>query len=970
MKKIFKLFLIIFSVSLFALDFHENRITSFLTLLYKDILGREADSEGIYFWQKALYEQNQTALEVARYFFTSKELKEQNLSNREYIKRVYETLLQREPDREGFSYWLDMLENKKIPRLQLFYRFVFSKEFEKLTLSHEILPFDKKDLMIAFLERFYNLILMRDSDLFGLNYWYEMLKNKKKTPKSIAKDFFYSKEFLNRKLSDDEFVKIAYRTLLNREPEDEGYYFWLDKLKNGYSRDRLLDDFLDSKEFRDILNRFLKRDIPIFEDVYPPIFNTPENLRVDDNQTKVLKLKAFDRSSPIKYNLSGEDSRFFEIENGYLIEREPLFFRNPKDKNRDNVYEIEIEAFDSKGNSVKREIFIKVCPKFVNKIACKIGLYEIASKKFSGYVNGVLKFKDKIFAIDKYGKLFEFKEEKRGNILNEKVIKIDDLLMDIDIFKDYLLVLGGREGVFLFDLNSSSNQFRNIINIDGGEKFYLNKNSLFIIEADGNIEIYDIKNPLSPKFVNSLTFLDNVSSIFVKDNMAFVCANENGVYIFDISDLENIKRIGLIKNRATIKDIVVDGNFAYLAAFDEGVYIFDISDLKNPKEIKHIKLDSKSIKILKSRDYLFIADLYAGLKVVDVLEPKKAKMAGYIASKKAQDLWLDGNYLYIADGKGGIKEIDISNPITKDILSRVTFRNGAYKVLVDGDRAFVADFNKNIDLINISDKANPVLLKNLNFRMKDSLEFADEDYVDDMKIFNNYLFVARGFRGVEIFDKKSFSLISLVDVNGSAQSVSINDNVLYVGEGKKILGYDISNIYEPKKIFEYSVNFKISVIKKYSNGLIAFSDDGDIDIFSFAKNSLNLTSSIGVRGNIFDIEAKGGYLFLAKGKDGLEIFDLKSLKRVFKITSFGGYVVDIKIYKNYLFVCDLYNGVKIFDISNILHPKFIAKSDLYGILSIDFDGEFLYTADFNYGFSVLDVNFIQNKISLIRKEYN
>ncbi len=970
MKKIFKLFLIIFSVSLFALDFHENRITSFLTLLYKDILGREADSEGIYFWQKALYEQNQTALEVARYFFTSKELKEQNLSNREYIKRVYETLLQREPDREGFSYWLDMLENKKIPRLQLFYRFVFSKEFEKLTLSHEILPFDKKDLMIAFLERFYNLILMRDSDLFGLNYWYEMLKSKKKTPKSIAKDFFYSKEFLNRKLSDDEFVKIAYRTLLNREPEDEGYYFWLDKLKNGYSRDRLLDDFLDSKEFRDILNRFLKRDIPIFEDVYPPIFNTPENLRVDDNQTKVLKLKAFDRSSPIKYNLSGEDSRFFEIENGYLIEREPLFFRNPKDKNRDNVYEIEIEAFDSKGNSVKREIFIKVCPKFVNKIACKIGLYEIASKKFSGYVNGVLKFKDKIFAIDKYGKLFEFKEEKRGNILNEKVIKIDDLLMDIDIFKNYLLVLGGREGVFLFDLNSSSNQFRNIINIDGGEKFYLNKNSLFIIEADGNIEIYDIKNPLSPKFVNSLTFLDNVSSIFVKDNMAFVCANENGVYIFDISDLENIKRIGLIKNRATIKDIVVDGNFAYLAAFDEGVYIFDISDLKNPKEIKHIKLDSKSIKILKSRDYLFIADLYAGLKIIDVLEPKKAKMAGYIASKKAQDLWLDKNYLYIADGKGGIKEIDISNPITKDILSRVTFRNGAYKVLVDGDRAFVADFNKNINLINISNKENPILLKNLNLRLKKLLKLTDKNYVNDIRVSKKYLFITKGFEGVDIFDKNNFSLVSSLNIKEYIQAIEVNNNILYLGAGKKILGYDISDIENPKKIFDYLNNFKISSIKKYLDNLIIFSEDGDIKIFNFYKKGLKLISSKNIKNNIFDIEVKGGYLFVAEGKEGLEIFDLKSLKIISKISFFDGYTSDLKIYGDYLIVCDLYNGIKIFNISNVSKYKFIAKSDMYGILSVDFDGKFLYTADFNYGFSILDFNFVENKISLIRKEYN
>ena len=46
-------------------------------------------------------------------------------------------------------------------------------------------------------------------------------------------------------------VKILYKSLLNREPDNQGYNGWLDNLKNGKSREYVLSGFINSNEFGD-----------------------------------------------------------------------------------------------------------------------------------------------------------------------------------------------------------------------------------------------------------------------------------------------------------------------------------------------------------------------------------------------------------------------------------------------------------------------------------------------------------------------------------------------------------------------------------------------------------------------------------------------------------------------------------------------------------------------------------------------
>ncbi len=229
----------------------------YIWTLYKYLFQRNYDKEGFDYWVNQL-KNGKTAAYVAKFFFlNSDEIKKSDISDEDFIKSIYKALLNRDVEPEGLTYWLDQIQNKDVPRVELFNSVIFSDEFKQLCEEHyKITPFDRDDQLEAFVERFYSFVLKREIDPQGKEYWVEKLREKVKSASDIAKDFFNSPEFLNKNLDDKSFIDIAYRTLLNREPEKQGRSYWEDKLKNDMTHNDLIEEFIDSKEFSNIASSY------------------------------------------------------------------------------------------------------------------------------------------------------------------------------------------------------------------------------------------------------------------------------------------------------------------------------------------------------------------------------------------------------------------------------------------------------------------------------------------------------------------------------------------------------------------------------------------------------------------------------------------------------------------------------------------------------------------------------------------
>lgn len=233
----------------------------FINRLYRNFLGRDADIDGLRSWMDLL-NNGFTGADLVVGFSVSPEFRNKNLSNSEYVESLYRTVLGREADEVGKSAWVDMLSFGQT-REAILSGFISSPEFTDMCCDYGIVagtydvPYGSnimlENLSIAsFVANLYDNCLGREFDEDGISEWVSLLKNGKVGGGDVAKGFLHSEEFINLHTSNIEYVKILYRTLMSRDADDIGLDYWVGRLKNGDSRDFVLDNFIDSSEFGDI----------------------------------------------------------------------------------------------------------------------------------------------------------------------------------------------------------------------------------------------------------------------------------------------------------------------------------------------------------------------------------------------------------------------------------------------------------------------------------------------------------------------------------------------------------------------------------------------------------------------------------------------------------------------------------------------------------------------------------------------
>ena len=74
---------------------------------------------------------------------------------------------------------------------------------------------------------------------------------------AVARGFFGSREFLNRDLTNEEFVTILYKVFYDSVPQTGSYTNWVDALYNDtMTRSELIDNFISSYEWSSFCARY------------------------------------------------------------------------------------------------------------------------------------------------------------------------------------------------------------------------------------------------------------------------------------------------------------------------------------------------------------------------------------------------------------------------------------------------------------------------------------------------------------------------------------------------------------------------------------------------------------------------------------------------------------------------------------------------------------------------------------------
>lgn len=230
--------------------------------LYNGVLGRDPDRDGLRNWISQLASGTMSGPQVAAAFCMSPEMDSYDLSNGEFVTRLYRVCLGREPDPAGFADWTGKLE-QFYTREFVVSGFVNSEEFAILCARYGVgdAQFESATTIglspspskiKAFVTRLYNLALGREPDQQGLDNWSNGLIGGSLNGYDVAYGFIFSEEMKVLDLDNSEFLTRMYRIFLDREPDDYGFNYWTERMNNGATRLEIFEGFVYSDEFTDL----------------------------------------------------------------------------------------------------------------------------------------------------------------------------------------------------------------------------------------------------------------------------------------------------------------------------------------------------------------------------------------------------------------------------------------------------------------------------------------------------------------------------------------------------------------------------------------------------------------------------------------------------------------------------------------------------------------------------------------------
>jgi hypothetical protein len=237
----------------------------------------------------------------------------------------------------------------------------------------------------------------------------------------------------------------------------------------------------------------------------------------------------------------------------------------------------------------------------------------------------------------------------------------------------------------------------------------------------------------------------------------------------------------------------------------------------------------------------------------------------------------------------------------------------AVTVLVVNDRAYVCEFDKGLEILDISNPAHIVKLGQIEVT----------EQARGIEIIGNIAYVSCNTNGLKLFDisdpSKPVYLGQYGDRDGDPHQFLAAGDIGYLTEWHG--GFDIIDISDPLKPVRLS----------------QYKDDG----------------------LAFSVDIVGSYAFVTEYRAGLKILDISDSKNPVLIGDFnnGGETNALRVVDGRAYVCDKLQGLEILDVSDPAHPHLLGTfnggGSTVGVRLVD---DWAFVINWELGLEAIDVS--------------
>lgn len=362
-------------------------------------------------------------------------------------------------------------------------------------------------------------------------------------------------------------------------------------------------------------------------------------------------------------------------------------------------------------------------------------------------------------------------ESSKYFIDNPKIVSTYDgmdLETGISSNGQYLFVCSRYYGVEIVDISNINKPVTCSVIYTGGEciECAIEGSKLYI--SNWNLKkvfVFDVSNPNKPVELYNISTDGNPYGIEVVDNKIFIATGHHsagnytsmksggygaghGFEVYDISGekatwISTSKIDGRLYYAADDSwGIYINGNYAFLSSTYAGVFVYDISDVSNPKRV-----GTAEVRIANGTDKY---SYYESDRYIFPYNP-----AEYIDDTFAKIAFDDGT-VYLAGQTTGLYKMSFAESKYQDTVNMGT--------LEDNDGEYFKSF------------------KEIKTYKLNSSVITTGSCVNAICEYNGYIFLGCGNNGIDVRDIDGNELFSM-DTSGPVQDLKLVGNYLYVAEG-------------------------------------------------------------------------------------------------------------------------------------------------------------------------------------------
>jgi hypothetical protein len=308
----------------------------------------------------------------------------------------------------------------------------------------------------------------------------------------------------------------------------------------------------------------------------------------------------------------------------------------------------------------------------------------------------------------------------------------------------------------------------------------------------------------------------------------------------------------------------------------------------------------------------------------------------------------------------------MNRPFT--LLSQTPTYGYPQELVIIGDRAYIADDEAGLTIMDITDRASPAVLENLNtapFR-----DYAVDVYISPDTM---YAFLADMDYRIQVFDITEpidpdsafiYTIFPHTEVNlHGVTGKSFNDTLYIFASSTYNRKINVAQLNPNDMPWLLGYPFYME-LPGFGNDLAIYGDhlyvaQGELGLAIFDLSDLQSVSrtpdaQLDTQGKTLSVFVDGDYAYLADDWEGLSIVDVSNPLNPTLVGNFNtdGRTKDVHVVGNYAFLADGAQGLKVIDVTDKTNPSFVMQYGTEYAYGVFADQDYVYLVDRNLGLMI------------------